>query len=75
MLDLTREVVESRGWRYEIATEPPQIRFMNIRFLAGYRREWLFNTTTLDKIRRSTLNESELSIGDIVSRTECSKPA
>ena len=38
----TREVVEARGWRCEVATEPPGIELANVRFLAGYRREWLF---------------------------------
>ncbi|MEU3374636.1 TnsA-like heteromeric transposase endonuclease subunit [Streptomyces sp. NPDC006660] len=38
----TREAVESRGWRYEVWSEPPDAELANVRFLAGYRRDWLF---------------------------------
>lgn len=33
----TRELVEARGWRYEVATEPIAAELENIRFLAGYQ--------------------------------------
>ncbi|WP_248489969.1 TnsA-like heteromeric transposase endonuclease subunit [Tsukamurella sp. PLM1] len=36
-LEWTRELIEERGWRYEIASEPPATRMMNVRFLAGFR--------------------------------------
>jgi TnsA endonuclease N terminal len=43
----TRELVEARGWRYEVATEPIAVELENVRFLAGYgatgcsaRRSW-----------------------------------
>lgn len=39
----TREVVESRGCGYEVACEPDPVTFANVRFLAGYRRDWLFD--------------------------------
>ena len=35
--------VESLGWSYLVVNEPPPIRLANVRFLAGYRREWLVN--------------------------------
>ncbi|GFH39229.1 TnsA-like heteromeric transposase endonuclease subunit [Streptomyces pacificus] len=38
----TREAVESRGWHYEVWSEPPDAELANVRFLAGYRRDWLF---------------------------------
>lgn len=38
----TREAVTSRGWRYEVWSEPDPAVLENIRFLAGYRRDWLF---------------------------------
>ncbi|MFC8838675.1 TnsA-like heteromeric transposase endonuclease subunit [Streptomyces griseoincarnatus] len=38
----TREAVGSRGWRYEVWSEPPDAELANVRFLAGYRRDWLF---------------------------------
>ena len=48
----TREVVEARGWRYEVATEPWAVELGNVRFLsleavrkisppfAGSERRW-----------------------------------
>ncbi|MFD6312014.1 TnsA-like heteromeric transposase endonuclease subunit [Streptomyces nigra] len=47
----TRQAVESRGWQYEIWSEPPPAKLENIRFLAGYRRDWLFSTTVLEELR------------------------
>jgi len=32
-LEWTREVVEARGWRYEVATEPSAVELGNVRFL------------------------------------------
>jgi hypothetical protein len=37
----TRELVKSRGWRYEVWSEPRLVELENVRFLAGYRRDWL----------------------------------
>lgn len=37
----TREVVTSRGWQYEVWSEPDPYVPENLRFLAGYRRAWL----------------------------------
>ncbi|WP_378735063.1 hypothetical protein [Nocardia brasiliensis] len=37
----TRELVESVGWRYEVANEAAPVMPENVRFLAGYRRPWL----------------------------------
>jgi hypothetical protein len=51
LLALTRKVVENRGWRYEIATEPPDVVYANIQFLAGYRRDWLFRADVLAEVR------------------------
>jgi len=31
----TREVVEARGWRYEVATEPSAVELGNVRFLSA----------------------------------------
>jgi hypothetical protein len=39
----TKEVVQSLGWCYLVLNEPVAARIANIRFLAGYRREWLIN--------------------------------
>lgn len=54
--DWTRRAVESRGWRYEVWSEPPEAELENIRFLAGYRRDWLFSPEILDELRRAGLD-------------------
>lgn len=46
----TRMVVESKGWSYRVVNEPPRTRLENIRFLAGYRRDWLFDPCISDEI-------------------------
>jgi hypothetical protein len=49
----TREVIEGNGWSYEVAAEPSCVKFFtNVRYLAGYRRKWLFNEAFLNQIRR-----------------------
>ncbi|MDJ1131680.1 TnsA-like heteromeric transposase endonuclease subunit [Streptomyces iconiensis] len=47
----TRRAVESRGWAYEVWSEPPAVKLENIRFLAGYRRDWLFSPEVLEDLR------------------------
>lgn len=47
----TRELVEGRGWRYEVWSEPPEAELSNLRFLAGFRRDWLFDRRLLDELR------------------------
>lgn len=47
----TRAAVESRGWRYEVATEPAVGELENVRFLAGYRRDALFDGDLLEELR------------------------
>ena len=56
----TREIVEARGWRYEVATEPPAIELMNVRFLSGYRRGWLFAADLLAQLRARKLHGATL---------------
>jgi hypothetical protein len=47
----TRAVVESLGWSYHVVSEPPSVNLANVRFLAGYRRDWLINPGILDQLR------------------------
>jgi hypothetical protein len=47
----TRCVVEWLGWSYLVVNEPPAIRLANVRFLAGYRRDWLVNQDILAEMR------------------------
>jgi hypothetical protein len=69
IFELTRRVVESRGWQYEIAHAPARVEYTNIRFLAGYRRPWLFDETLLNEIRRVAESLPEPSVDEIVSGT------
>ncbi|AHH98657.1 TnsA-like heteromeric transposase endonuclease subunit [Kutzneria albida] len=52
----TRRAVESRGWRYEVWTEPAAVELANVRLLAGYRRPWLFGQAVVDELRTADLN-------------------
>ena len=58
----TREAVESRGWRFEVWSEPPETELQNVRFLAGYRRDWLFDPELLGDLRALDLDGA--SLGD-----------
>ncbi len=40
-LTWARELVEARGWGFEVFTEPPVAPLENVRFLAGYRQAHL----------------------------------
>jgi hypothetical protein len=51
-----RAAVEARGWRYEVWSEPPPVQLENVRFLAGYRREWLFDPSLLAALRTADLD-------------------
>lgn len=52
----TKKAVESRGWRYEVWSEPPRAELENVRFLARYRRDWLFDHGLLDELRALDLD-------------------
>ena len=55
LCDWTRVVVESMSWTYQVVSEPDPVWLANVRFLAGFRREWLVNGETLEDIRSSQL--------------------
>lgn len=59
-----RDVVESSGWGFEVASEPPQPYFDNVRFLAGYRRAQLYVPLVLANLRALPLEG--LSFGEAV---------
>lgn len=46
----TRRLVEARGWQYEVWSGAPSPELENLRFLAGYRRPWLFDAALLDQV-------------------------
>ncbi len=56
----TRQLVEERGWRFEVATESPAIELRNVRFLAGYRRGNLFSSTLLERVRAEIADGASL---------------
>jgi hypothetical protein len=69
LLERTRAVFESRGWLYEIASEPDEVRYANIKFLAGYRRGWLFEDDVLAEVRDSAASAAGQSIRAVLDRT------
>ena len=74
LLAMTRRVIESRGWRYEIASEPAPVRYLNIRFLSGYRRPWQFDPEVIAAVTTAARTDTGLTIGNIVARTPQAKP-
>jgi hypothetical protein len=57
----TRQVVASRGWRYEVWSAPPPVELENLRFLAGYRRDWLFDRDLVAELRAADLDGATLA--------------
>ncbi|MGW4838614.1 TnsA-like heteromeric transposase endonuclease subunit [Streptomyces globisporus] len=55
-LGWARDVVESRGWEFQVWSEPPEAEMTNLRFLAGYRRAWLFDPELLAEIDEADLD-------------------
>lgn len=47
----TRKVVQAIGWSYVVFTEPPHDLLNNVRFLSGYRRDWLINHAIVTEMR------------------------
>lgn len=74
LLEHTRSLVEARGWRYEIACEPDEVNYSNIKFLAGYRRHWLFDEGIVAEVRESAAREPGQSIRAVLDGTRVSKP-
>lgn len=56
----TKRLVESRGWRYEIWSEPEPVELANVKFLAGYRRDWLFDSALVEELRATDLDGATL---------------
>jgi TnsA endonuclease N terminal len=66
------EVVESCGWGFEIASEPAQPFFDNVRFLAGYRRKQSISAVALAQLRALTL--PGMSFGEAVREASAPEP-
>ncbi|MEV5730763.1 TnsA-like heteromeric transposase endonuclease subunit [Streptomyces pharetrae] len=71
----TRRMVEARGWQYVVWSEPPPAELENVRFLAGYRRDWLFEGERHPEREREELRSAALHLlwaGEVV--TDLSTP-
>jgi hypothetical protein len=44
------ELIETRGWRFEVWSGCDGVLLTNVRFLAGYRRSWLFSEDLLNEV-------------------------
>lgn len=53
-LSWAREAIEPHGWGYVVVNEPSLQLGYNLRFLAGYRRSWLFNGDVLATVTANT---------------------
>jgi hypothetical protein len=56
----TAQVVRSRGWAYEVWTGAYPMELENIRFLAGYRRAWLFDQRLMSELCDADLDGATL---------------
>jgi hypothetical protein len=65
-LGWARQVVEAHGWQFEVWSEPPEAELANLRFLAGYRRAWLFDAGLLAKIRGRSEDLDGVAFGEAV---------
>ena len=70
----TRRLVEARGWRFEVWSEPRSAEMENLRFLAGYRRPWLFGAVLLDRVRAAADGEGR-TFGEVVCGLRDCDPA
>lgn len=55
-LSWARQLIEDRGWDYEVWSEPPAVELANLRFLAGYRDERRINKEVLELVRKANLD-------------------
>jgi hypothetical protein len=67
-----RSALQTKGWRFEVASEPPPILLENVRFLAGYRRRPYISPTALEELR--SLNLEGITFGDALRRVKTSPP-
>lgn len=55
-LSWARQLIEDRGWDYEVWCEPPPVELANLRFLAGYRDERRINQDVLELVKQADLD-------------------
>ena len=59
-----RAALERRGWDYEVWSEPNAVELQNIRFLAGFRRTYLFDPALLVTLR--SIESDGASLAEII---------
>ena len=59
-----RELLETCGWQFEVWSGCDGVLLANVRFLAGYRRPWLFTEVLLDEVL------AEVGNGDTIAAVE-----
>lgn len=64
----TRRVVQFLGWSYVVSIEPEPALLDNVRFLSGYRRDWLMNRTIVDELRQQREELAGNTLCDIESQ-------
>jgi hypothetical protein len=69
----TRRLVEARGWQYEVWSGAPSPELENLRFLAGYRRPWLFEAALLNEVRDAAVDGR--TFGEVVGGLDGCDPA
>ena len=69
----TRCLVEARGWQYEVWSGAQPAELENLRFLAGYRRPWLFDAALLDEVRGADV--ADRTFGEVVRGLDSCDPA
>jgi hypothetical protein len=62
----TRQIIQSLGWSYVVSSEQDPVWIGNVRFLAGYRRDWLVNRGAVDELRA----RAEGLVGKAISEAE-----
>jgi hypothetical protein len=70
--DWVQHVIESLGWRFEIASEQPAVLLDNVRFLAGYRRPQSINEPALRALRATQFDN--VTFGDAVRNVDGAEP-
>lgn len=60
--DWARETVADCSWGFEVFSEPDRVLLGNVRFLAGYRRGWLFDADRVAAVDQAVADG--MSIGE-----------
>jgi hypothetical protein len=53
----TRAAMETRGWSYEVWSEPPSVEANNLRFLSGFRRPQQFREDLVSELRNADFDD------------------